>query len=118
YLTFVDFKQEGRGFGFYQGSSVGVGVPFTRFYSYPDKERYEFFKEGEGVIIHNGDKGYETTFRGTRPEDAKDNADYNRRRQYTLDVVLRGWAQDSKTAFFYDGESIAETRPVYKVTLM
>src|SRR5215468_1705498 len=57
YLTYVDFKQEGRGFGFYQGSSVGVGVPFTRFYSYPDKERYKVFKEGEWVIIQNSDKG-------------------------------------------------------------
>jgi hypothetical protein len=118
YLTFVDFKQQGRGFGFYQGASVGVGAPFTRFYFYPDKERYEFFKDGDWVIIHNGDKGYETTFRGSREEDKEANAEYNRRRQYMLDVVLRGWAQDPKTAFFYDGTTIAETRPVHKITLM
>jgi hypothetical protein len=118
YLSFVDFKQEGRGFGFYRGASTGVGAPFTRYYAYPDKERYEFFKDGEWVIIHNGDQGYETTFRGSRLEDKEAHAEYNRRRQYTLDVVLRGWAQDPRTAFFFDGTTIAETRPVYQITLM
>jgi hypothetical protein len=118
FLSFVDYKQEGRGFGFYHGSSVGVGAPFVRYYAYPDKERFEFFKEGDWVIIHNGDKGYETTFRGTREEDPKDNAEYRRRRLYMLEVVLRGWAQDPKTAFFYDGTTIAETRQVHKITLM
>jgi hypothetical protein len=118
YLTYVDMKQEGRGFGFYQGASTGVGVPINRLYRYPDKERYEFFKDGEWVIIHNGDKGYETTFRGTRLEEPKATAEYNRRRQYQLDVVLREWASDPRTAFFYDGETIAETRQAHKVTLL
>jgi hypothetical protein len=118
YLTYVDYLQLGRGFGFYQGASTGVGVPIKRYFMYPDKERYEFFKDGEWVIIHNGDKGYETTFRGTRLEDKKDTEVYNRRRQYALDTVLREWASDPKTAFFYDGETIAETRPAHKVTLL
>ena len=118
YLTYTDYLQLGRGFGFYQGASTGVGVPIKRWFLYPDKERYEFFKDGEWVIIHNGDKGYETTFRGTRLEDKKDTEIYNRRRQYMLDVVLRDWAADPKTAFFYDGETIAETRPAHKITLL
>jgi len=118
YLSFTGYKQLGRGYGFYRGSSTGVGVPYTRYYGYPDKERLEFFKDGEWVIIHNGEKGYDTTFRGTRLEDPKDNAEYNRRRLYSLDYVLRGWAQDPKTAFFYDGSTIAETRPVHQITLM
>jgi hypothetical protein len=118
YLTYTDYLQLGRGFGFYQGASTGVGVPIKRWFMYPDKERYEFFKEGEWVIIHNGDKGYETTFRGTRLEDKKDTDSWNRRRQYMLDVVLREWAADPKTAFFYDGETIAETRTAHKITLL
>lgn len=118
YLTYTGYLQTGRGFGFYQGASTGVGVPIKRYFMYPDKERYEFFKDGEWVIIHNGDKGYETTFRGTRLEDKKDTEIYNRRRQYMLDVVLREWVSDPKTAFFYDGETIAETRPAHKVTLL
>jgi hypothetical protein len=118
YLTYTDYLQLGRGFGFYQGASTGVGVPIKRWFMYPDKERYEYFKEGEWVIIHNGGKGYETTFRGTRLEDKKDTETYNRRRQYMLDVVLREWAADPKTAFFYDGETIAETRAALKITML
>src|SRR4051812_29438041 len=82
YLSFFDMDQQGRGFGFYQNTPQGVGVPYERKFRYPDKERYEFLKKHDWILIHNGDKGYETTFRGTREEDPKDLANYLRRRQY------------------------------------
>jgi hypothetical protein len=118
YLKLFDTKQTGRGYGFYHGESAGVGVPYTRYYQYPDKERLEFFKEGDWVIIHNGDKGYETTFRGSREEDKKDNADYNRRRCFALDLVLREWASDPKAQFFYEGTTLVGPRQVHQVSLL
>ena len=118
YLNFFDMKQQGRGFGFYRNESKGVGVPYTRLYQFPDKERYEYFRDAAWVIIHNGDKGYETTFHGTHEEDPKDLKEYLRRSQFALDRILRGWASDPKTAFFFDGQTIAETRQVYKITLV
>jgi hypothetical protein len=118
YTKIFDLKQTGRGFGFYHNEATGVGVPFTRLYQYPDKERYDYFASGEWVVIHIGDKGYETTFRGSRPEDPKDTADYNRRRQYALDRVLREWLPDPKTAFFYEGTTLIGPKQVHQVTLM
>jgi len=118
YLKVFDMKQEGRGFGFHQGASTGVGAPFTRYYQYPDKERYEYFKDGDWVIIRVGDKGYDITWRGTREEDKESLAAYNRRRQYALDRVLREWTNNPKTALFYDGVTIADTKQVHKITLI
>lgn len=118
YLKIFDIEQKGRGFGFYRNTPAGVGITYTRYYQYPDKERYDFFKDGDWVIIHNGDKGYETTFRGTRAEGAKDLADYNRRRQYALDVVLREWVRLPGTAFFYEGQTMVETRQVHKIGVL
>ncbi|HUQ49228.1 MAG TPA: hypothetical protein VM056_00795 [Terriglobales bacterium] len=119
YLQFKTIKQQGRGFGFDRtGASAGVGTPFTRYYFYPDKERYDFFRQGDWVIIHDGDKGYETTYHGTRAQEAEEISDYIRRRQYALDLVLREWAQDKRTGFFYEGVTIAETKQVHQVALM
>ncbi len=118
FLTFFDMKQQGRGFGFNNNEPQGVGITYTRLYQYPDKERYEYFRQGDWSIVHLGDKGYETTWRGTREEDKKTLAEYNRRRAVALDFILRGWMVDPATAFFYDGDTITETKQVHKVTLM
>src|SRR5438309_4672554 len=63
YLNIRDMKQTGRGYGFHNNASTGVGVAFTRYYRYPDKERYEFLKDASWIILNIGEKGYETTFR-------------------------------------------------------
>ncbi len=116
YLSVRDIKQTGRGYGFHNNASTGVGIAFTRYYLYPDKERTELLKDW--IVIHTGDKGFETTFRGTKEEDPKDLANYVRRRQYALDFVLRDWLKQPGTALFYDGPTIAETKEVHKVTLI
>jgi hypothetical protein len=119
YLNIKEMKQEGRGYGFDRfGASRGVGVPFTRSYAYFDRERYDFFRDGDWVIIHTGNKGYETTYHGTREQDPEEIADYLRRKEFTLEKVLLQWASDPKTAFFYEGETIAETKRVHQIALM
>lgn len=118
YLKVFDMKQTGRGYGFYRNEPAGVGISFTRYYQYPDRERYEYFKGAEWVIIRVGDEGYETTFRGSRKEDAKDVAEHNRRRRYALDVVLRQWLADPKTAFFYEGVTLSGPKQVHQVSLL
>src|SRR5438034_430709 len=72
YLNIKDYEQVGRGYGFYHGEAAGIGTPYWRFYRYPDKERVELTKKRDVILIHNGDKGYERTFRGTQPENSKD----------------------------------------------
>jgi hypothetical protein len=118
YLTIKDMDQKGRGYGFSQNAPQGIGVPYERKYQYPDKERYEFLKKHDWIIIHNGDKGYETTFRGNREEDPKDLAQYLRRRQYALDYVLRGWTAAPGTAFFYEGTTLVGARTTHKISLI
>src|SRR5438034_4197714 len=64
YLNIQDVSQEGRTYGFYHGQPTGAGAPFWRFWKYPDKDRLELTKQRDWWIIHNGDKGFEVTFRG------------------------------------------------------
>ena len=118
YLNIQDISQEGRTYSFYHGQPNSLGVQFWRFYRYPDKDRVELTKQRDVVYLRVGDKGYEITFKGAHPEDPKDLATYLRRRHYALDVVLRTWLNDPKTALFYDGATVAEQKPADQVTLL
>ena len=70
------------------------------------------------MVIHNGDKGYETTYKGTAPQDKEELAGYLRRRRHSLDQVLRKWINDPSMAFFYDGLAIVDGKPTDKITLL
>jgi hypothetical protein len=118
YLNIQDITQEGRTYGFHLGRPTSVGVLFWRFYKYPDKDRIEVTKKRDVIEVFNGEKGAEITYKGTRPMDAKDLADYLRRREYALDAVLRKWLNEPGIALFYDGPSVADQKSVEQVTIM
>jgi hypothetical protein len=118
YLNIQDITQEGRTYTFYHGRESSLGVQFWRFYKYPDKDRVELTKKRDVVYVNNGDQGYEITYKGTRAEDTKDLADYNRRRQYALDWVLRHWLNQPGVALFYEGAVVAADKPAEQVTIL
>jgi hypothetical protein len=70
------------------------------------------------IFIHNGDKGYERTYRGTKPEDSEQLRRFLLSRNYSLSSILRQWLKEPGVALFYDGPTIAENRPADKVTIM
>jgi hypothetical protein len=118
YLNIQDVTQQGRAYSFHLGEPEGAGVQFWRFYKYPDKERVELTKHRDVVYIHNGDQGYEITYKGTRTDDPKAVADYVRRRQYALDWVLREWLKQPGITFFYEGSTVAAQKDVQRITIM
>ena len=140
YLNCTTRSEEGRSYSLYHGQTRGAGALYRRFFRFADKDRTEFaLEKGVGVydlipfpipvpegksnkkadvaIIHNGDKGYEVSFKGTELEDAKDTRDYMRRRDRSLDWVLRKWIHEPGVAFFYDGTAIAAANLADKVTV-
>ena len=136
YLTYENKSEDGRYYPLYHGRSDSLGIPYTRYSKYPDKDRFEvlhmrsyfflYFSVGnvkikdksDIVVIHNGDKGYETTYKGTAPEDPADTATYLRRRRHSLDWVLRKWINDPGVALFYDGMAVVDGKAADQVTLL
>jgi hypothetical protein len=140
YLTYSTRSEEGRSYSLYHSQSRGTGTIYRRFYRYADKDRVEFaLEKGIGVydlipfpipvpegksnhktdvaLIHNGDKGYEVSFKGTELEDAKDTTDYLRRRERSLEWVLRKWIHEPGVALFYDGTALGNANLADKVTI-
>src|SRR5271170_2031398 len=117
YLNIEDVSQEGRTYSFHLGLSEGVGVVFWRFYKFPDRDRVELTKKRDVVYVYRGDKGFEITYKGTRSDEPKSVSDYLRRRQYSLDWVIRKWLSQPGIALFYEGHTIAAQKDAEQVTI-
>lgn len=118
YMTYQTREEVGRTYRFYHGQPSGTGVQFWRFWKYPDKDRIELTKQRDWYVVYNGDQAWETTFRGTALLDKDDLKEYLQRREYSNEYVLRRWVNAPGTAYFYDGSTIAESKPAEKITIM
>jgi hypothetical protein len=118
YLNIQDMEQEGRTYSFYNGQPSSVGTIFFRSWKFPDKDRTQFTKQRDVALVYSGDKGYEITYKGTAAAEPEQLREHIRRRNHSLDYVLRVWMPDPKTALFYDGTAVAEQKHCDSVTLM
>jgi hypothetical protein len=138
YLTYENRTEEGRYYPLYHGRTESTGIPYRYYVEYPDRDRFEVIKtksihvlpgaiDIEGVkvknkfdlaLIHNGDKGYEITYKGTAAQDKLDLENYLRRRRHSLEWVFRKWVRDPNVALFYDGPAIVNGKVTEGVTLL
>jgi hypothetical protein len=118
YLNIEDMTQEGRSYSFHHGEPSGAGGLFWRFYRFPDKERIELTKKRDVVYVYRGDEGFEITYKGVRYDEPKTVTDFVRRRNYSLEWVLRKWLHEPGMALFYDGASVAAQKDTQQVTLV
>jgi hypothetical protein len=118
YLNYQDLQVQGRAYIFYHGQAEGGGTPFWSFWKAPDKERVELTKQRDVIYIHSGDKGYEITYKGTSAEEEKELKDYLQQREFSLVNIFRHWIHQPDVAFFYEGSTFAENKPVEQVSLL
>ena len=118
YLTLRDMKSEGRSYAFYHGRPSGMGIVYWRFWRWPDQERVELTKQRDVVELYLGDKGYEITYKGTATQDPKLLDEYLRRRDHSLEVVIREWLAAPGSMILYEGTAIVEQTLAAKVTIM
>ncbi|MFI5102113.1 MAG: hypothetical protein ACHP9V_01955 [Terriglobales bacterium] len=137
YLTYENKEETGRYYPLYHGRTESTGIPYNYYVEYPDKDRFEVLrlkdihvipgqidvggvksKKADLVLIHNGDKGYETTYKGTAAQEPEDLQNYLRRRQHSLEWVFRKWVRDPNVALFYDGPAVVDSKETEGVTLL
>lgn len=136
YLSYQNKAEQGRYYPLYHGRTNSVGIPYNYYIEYPDKDRFEVIHlksyhmlifdvgnvqikdKSDIVIIHNGLKGYETTYKGTAAQDPEDLANYLRRRQHSLEWVFRKWSNDPGVALFSDGVAVVDAKAADQVSLL
>src|SRR5271167_410727 len=118
YLNIRDMQIEGRTYGFYHGQPSGQGLQFWRFWEWPDKDRWELTKQRDVIELNIGDKGYEITYKGTATQDPKQLEDYLRRREHSLEWVIRRWLPAPGTMILYSGPAMVEQDLADQVTIL
>jgi hypothetical protein len=118
YLNLRTMTMEGRSYSFWQGKPSGMGLLFWRFWEWPDKDRVELTKQRDVTELNIGDKGYEITYKGTATQDPKQIDDYLRRRDHSLENVVRKWLSAPGTMILYSGTAIVEQNLADEVTVL
>ena len=136
YLTYENRSEEGRYYPLHHGRTESTGIPYRYYVEYPDRDRFEVIhtkdvfllfgqvgnvkvkNKTDIVLIHNGDKGYEVTYKGTAAQDKPDLENYLRRREHSLEWVFRKWMRDTNVALFYDGAAVVDGKETEGVTLL
>jgi hypothetical protein len=118
WLNIQDTTQQGRTYSFHRNEATSAGVLFWRFVKFPDKERVEVTKQRDVAYVYNGDHGFEITFKGTATIEDKLLNEYLRRREHSLEWVLRRWINEPGVALFYDGPAVAADKPADQVSVL
>jgi hypothetical protein len=137
YLAYKNRVEEGRYYPLYHGRTNTPGVDYNYYVQYPDKDRFELLgtkdvhvipgaidiggirsKKVIVVVIHNGQDGFETTYKGTAAQDKQELANYLRRRPHSLEWVFRKWMTDPSVALFYEGVTNIDAKIADKVSLL
>lgn len=118
YLNVRDMQVEGRSYGFYHGQPNSLGISFWRFWEFPDKDRWEFTKQRDVAELNLGDQGYEITYKGTGTQEPKQLADYLRRREHSLEWVIRKWLPAPGAMILYGGPAMIEQNLADQVTIL
>jgi hypothetical protein len=118
FLNYTARSEQGRAYGFYHGRPNGAGTEFWYFWQYPDKDRTETGKKHDVVRLHNGDRGYEITYKGTTAITDKEMQDYLRSRDHSMNTVLRQWLKDPETVLLYVGPGVADNRMTEQITVL
>ncbi|MGB7150969.1 MAG: hypothetical protein WBD45_17550, partial [Terriglobales bacterium] len=136
YLTYTNRVEEGRYYPLYHGRTDSTGIPYRYYVEYPDRDRFEVIhtkdvfllfgqigdvkvkNKSDVVLIHNGDKGFEITYKGTAAQDKLDLTNYLRRREHSIEWVFRKWIRDPNVALFYNGSAVVDGKETEGVTLL
>ncbi len=134
YMESRDSVQTGRTYGFENGRPASVGMQYQRFTLFPDKERTEFsdkkdlelgiatipagVNKGFYVLIGNGDKGYEISYKGTALQEPERWREFLKQRKHSLPWVLRIWLKKPGAILLYEGTAIAQQRMCDKVSII
>jgi hypothetical protein len=108
----------GRVSGFYQGKPTGEIEDYYEWQTPAGDTRIEGGKKHDDVEIFTGNQCWEATYQGKRalPKDICD--DFLRRRDHSLNTILRTWINDPRTIFIDDGQTLSERHLTDQVTLI
>jgi hypothetical protein len=118
WLTMKNQERMGHTAAFFHGKPSGGTTEFWEFHQRPDHDRIEYTKHRDVVQFYIGRRGTEVTYKGkaTLPQEQVD--DYLRRRDHSIETVIKNWLPEPNTILVYEGKHLAERHLCEQVTLI
>jgi len=118
WLNMKNQMRQGHIAAFFHGNPDMGTTDYWEFHQWPDHDRIELTKHRDVVEFYLGREGWEVTYRGKKaiPQDMVD--DYLRRRDHSIETVVKVWLKDPKTILVYEGQHLAERHLAEQVTLI
>jgi len=118
WLNMKNSMRQGHVAAFFHGKPNEGTTEYWEYHAWPDQDRIEYTKHRDVVQFYLGRQGWEVTYRGKKalPQDQVD--DYLRRRDHSIETVVKSWLNDPKTILVYEGQRLAERHLADQVTLI
>ncbi|MGA2888916.1 MAG: hypothetical protein ABSE51_12765 [Terracidiphilus sp.] len=118
WLNMKNQVREGRVAAFFHGKPSGITTEYWEYHTWPDHDRIEFTKHRDVVQFYIGRTGTEVTYKGKAPLPQEQVDDFLRRRDHSIETVIKLWLNDPKTILIYEGQRLAERHLADQVTLI
>jgi hypothetical protein len=118
WLKIKNQMRHGHIAAFYQGKPSGGTTDYWEYHAWPDHDRTEFTKHRDVVQFYIGRTGTEVTYKGKAPLPQDQVDDFLRRRDHSIETVVKLWLNDPKTILVYEGQRLAERHLADQVTLI
>ncbi len=118
WLNLKSERREGRVAAFFQGKPSGITSEFYEYHVWPDLDRIVFTKHRDVVQIYKGNVGTEITYKGKAPLPAEQVEDFLRRRNHSIETVVKVWLKNPNTILLYEGQHLAARHLAEQVTVI
>ncbi len=110
--------RQGHVAAFFHGEPSGGTTEYWEYHAWPDRDRFEFSKHRDVVQFYIGQAGAEVTYKGKAPLPQEQVDDFLRRRQHSIETVVKLWLNDPNTILIYEGQRLVERHLADQVTLI
>ncbi len=112
YLNLRDYRTEGRAFSFDHWEEISGMAPLINYQRLPDKLRQVQGKDHDVIMVINGDKGWDSTYRGVAALPAAEIERSQLSRKLSFDVILRFRLKEPGAAALFTGTDFVDGQPV------
>ncbi len=118
FLKARDLRAEGRAFQFGRDERLSGLARFVAYEKFPDKERQELGKNKDVIVVFNGDKGWDKTFRGVREYSPEEMQRIRENNLLSVEYILRSRMKEPGLLVRYAGGDMIAHRPVNLVEVV
>jgi hypothetical protein len=116
WLNLKNQMRYGHAAAFYHNEPNLGTTKYWEYHAWPDRDRIEYTEHRDVMQFYIGRTGTEITYKGRAPLPAEQVDDYLRRRDHSIETVVKVWLKDPSTILVYEGQHLAARHLADQVT--